>query len=92
MGYVDHALRDYQSRMGHLVQADAWYQYQLEMLRTMLTRMQIVLEDEGVPEEMIRSVIRCLIYGSPDPSEAIIRQNYEQQAKDLLQHVGLTRV
>ena len=47
---------------------DAPWQFQHAVLRDMLTRLEVILEDEGVAPETIERVIRCMLYGAPSPS------------------------
>lgn len=65
---------------------DPWYQYQKDALRDLLIRLEAVLEDEEVPEETARRVIRCMLYGSPHASDAVLRVHQQEQIAQVLQN------
>lgn len=60
----------YLQRMGqHGRRPDsAVYRFQLDTLRETLTRLEVVLQDEGVPDDTVERVIRAMLYGSPSPA------------------------
>jgi hypothetical protein len=54
---------------------DAWlndpsHHYLVTWLDTMLTAVDMVLEDEGVSEEVRARAIRTVVYGGPNPADA----------------------
>jgi hypothetical protein len=65
---------------------DPHFQYHTTVLRELLTRLEIVLADEGVDEETALRVIRGMIYGSPHASDAVLRAAQQQQITELVQH------
>ncbi len=52
---------------------DATYSAQDRWLRGMLRLVDEVMEHEGVPEQVRERVVRCVLYGSPDSSDAVVR-------------------
>jgi hypothetical protein len=65
-------------------QLDGLYQYEMTILRDMLDRLEVILDDEGVPPEVAQRVIRCMLYGSPSPAAAEERMRRENETADLL--------
>ena len=60
-------------------QLDAAYQFQLSVMRDTLDRLEVILEDEGVPREITERVIRCMIYGAPSPADAEYRMRQQDE-------------
>ncbi len=52
---------------------DAEYHRQVHTLRHLLGLVDAVLEDEGIPERTRERVVRCVLYGTPDPTDATLR-------------------
>jgi hypothetical protein len=77
----DHFRRAGRPRDGQL---DAAYQYQLSVLRDILSRLEVILEDEGVPQETAERVIRCMIYGAPSPADAEYRMRQQDEMVRML--------
>jgi hypothetical protein len=73
-----------QPRDGHL---DARYAYQWAILRDMLARLEVILDDEDVPRETAERVLRCLLYGAPSAADAEQRMEREQAMIDLMARV-----
>lgn len=65
---------------------DPHFQHHNHVLREILERLEIVLEDEGVPEDTIRRAIRCMLYGSPHTSDAELRQEQQKLLAEVLQN------
>jgi hypothetical protein len=65
-------------------QLDGLYQYEVTLLRDMLDRLEVVLDDEGVPREVAERVIRCMLYGSPSPAAAEERMRRESETAEML--------
>lgn len=63
---------------------DAVSQWQYTWLSEMVERLVIVMEDEGVPDETARRVLRCWLYGAPTEAEGMIREQQAQRIKDLM--------
>jgi hypothetical protein len=63
---------------------DAHFQYQTFVLQDLVDRLEIIMDDEGIPEEKIRRVIRCMLYGSPHPADALVREEQQKQITELL--------
>ena len=82
-------MEDYFRRTGYPgAQAlDAAYQYQVTVLRDFLERLEVILDDEQVPQSTAQRVLRCLLYGSPSVADAELRMQQTGQIKDLLARV-----
>lgn len=93
MSYAGQIMEDYFRRTGRAGTAalDAAYQYQVTVLRDLLDRLEVILADEGVPGEVARRVIRCMLYGSPSVADAQLRMEQEERMKDLLAQCALPR-
>lgn len=63
---------------------DGLYQYEITLLRDMLDRLEVILDDEGVPREVAVRVIRCMLYGSPSPAAAQERMRRDAELADRL--------
>ena len=63
---------------------DAAYQFEMTVLRDMLSRLEVILEDEGVSRETIERVIRCMLYGSPSLADAELRMQQDAEMVKLL--------
>jgi hypothetical protein len=63
---------------------DGLYQYEMTVLRDMLSRLEVILDDEGVDREVAQRVIRCMLYGSPSPAAAEERIRRDAETAKLL--------
>jgi hypothetical protein len=63
---------------------DGLYQYEITLLRDMLDRLEVILDDEGVPREIATRVIRCMLYGSPSPAAAEERMRREAEVVKMM--------
>jgi hypothetical protein len=63
---------------------DGLYQYEITLLRDMLDRLEVILDDEGVPREVAQRVIRCMLYGSPSRAAAEERVRREAEVVKLM--------
>jgi hypothetical protein len=54
---------------------DARYAAEFSFMRRMLTALDIVMEDEGIPEQTRLRIIRTLVYGAPDEAAALARMD-----------------
>jgi len=80
----------YQRRMsgaGKAASTDPMYQFQTTWLRSMLDLADMVMEDEGVPPDVRRRVVRGVLYGSPNVADAELRV---QQHEVMVQHLSET--
>jgi len=86
VGYAAEIIRDYFRRTGQPgdQRLDACYQYEMTVLRDMLSRLEVILDDEGVPREVAIRVIRCMVYGSPSPAAAEERMRREAEMVKIL--------
>lgn len=89
MSYAGQIMEDYFRRTGRpgAMGLDAAYQYQVSVLRDILERLEVVLDDEGVPAETVTRVIRHMLYGSPSVADAEMRMQQDERMKDLLNRV-----
>ena len=86
MSYVAEAIRSYSERTGRPGDdaLDAAYMYEWAVLRDMLSRLEVILDDEGVPREIAVRVIRAMLYGSPPPAAAEQRMRREAETAQML--------
>ena len=86
MSFSGHLVESYQQRTGQPRDRhrDAAYSYQWAVLRDMLARLEVILDDEGVPRETAERVLRCLLYGSPSVVDADDRMERDAELKKLL--------
>lgn len=84
-GFANDLIRQHFVRTGapQPTAIDAAYQYQMTLLREMLTRLEIILEDEGVEQAAIERVLRCMLYGAPSEAEALMRMEQQERLVDL---------
>jgi hypothetical protein len=92
MSHAGQIIEDYFQRKGQPRDSalDAAYQFEMTMLRDMLSRLEVILDDEGVGPDTRERVIRCMLYGSPSPAAAEMRMRQEQEMVDLLNRTSLT--
>ena len=86
MSYAAEAIRAYSARTGRPADnaLDAAYMYEWAVLRDMLDRLEVILDDEDVPREVAVRVIRCMLYGSPSPAAAEQRMRRDAEMVKLL--------
>jgi len=86
MGYASALIESYFRRLGHppATAMDGVWQFEHAMLRDMLSRLEVILEDEGVDHATAERVIRCLLYGSPSPAVAEMRMRETERQVELL--------
>lgn len=80
-------MRRYEERMPGTARArnhDPHFNYQTTWLRHMLSLADVVMEDGGVPVEVRERVVRCLLYGSPNPAEAELRMEQQELLTEAL--------
>lgn len=89
MSYANHLVETYRDRTGQPRDSalDGAWQYQWTVLRDMLSCLEVILDDEGVPRETAVRVLRCLLYGSPSVADAELRMGQEQRMMELLARV-----
>lgn len=87
MGYSSKLVDDYFRRrhIPHEAHLDAFYSYELSLLRDMLDRLEVILDDEGVPRDVAVRVLRCLLYGSPSAVAAEMRMAQEKEIIRLME-------
>ena len=86
MSYAHQLVADYFRRRNvpadsHL---DGLYQYEMTILRDMLDRLEVILDDEGVDRKTAQRVIRCMLYGSPSPAAAEERMRRDAEMVTLM--------
>ena len=89
MSYAHQIVTDYFRRRNvppdsHL---DGLYQYEMTLLRDMLDRLEVILDDEGVDRETAKRVIRCILYGSPSPAAAEERMRRDREMVNLMERL-----
>lgn len=52
---------------------DPQYHMQVRWMRRTFTALDLAMEDEGIPEQVRDRILRTLIHGAPDESEALQR-------------------
>lgn len=89
MSLSGHLVESYQRRTGQPRDndRDAFYAYEWSVLRDMLARLEVILDDEGVPRETAERVLRCLIYGSPSAADADRRMERDAEMVNLMARV-----
>jgi hypothetical protein len=89
MSFSSRLVESYQQRAGipRDGQLDAAYAYQWTLLRDMLARLEVILDDEGVSRETAERVLRCLLYGAPSVADADMRMEQHGRMVDLLARV-----
>jgi len=89
VGYANALIEDYFRRLGHPRDSamDAVWQFEHIMLRDMLSRLEVILEDEGVEPATAERVIRCMLYGSPSPAVAELRMRQADEQVKLLERL-----
>lgn len=89
MSHAGKLIEDYFQRKGQPrdTALDAAYQFEMTVLRDMISRLEVILEDEGVPSETAVRVIRCLLYGAPSAADAELRMQQQAEMVKLLQEM-----
>jgi hypothetical protein len=80
---VDKLINQWLYRMPDAAQAyrhDAMYHAQIKWLRRLMVAADMAMEAEGVPEQARDRVVRSLILGAPDESEALARTEQMEKA------------
>jgi hypothetical protein len=88
VSYARHVVEAYFRRTGRPGDQalDAAYQFEVSVLRDVLSRLEAILDDEGVPRETAERIIRCMVYGAPSPTDAELRMQQSERMIDLLSH------
>jgi hypothetical protein len=79
---VDEVMDSHRARMPGAAAAGATdpnYQYHWRLMRTILALADIVMEDEDVPVDVRRRVVRGVVYGGPNVADAEHRVATAQQ-------------
>lgn len=86
MSFTAHLIERYFERTGLPRDGarDAVYQWEWAILRDMLGRLEVILDDEQVPRETAERVLRCLLYGHPSAADADLRMQQDERITDLL--------
>lgn len=85
--FIQDALRRYHFRVqgGRAHNQDTQHYMQWRWIESMLNVVDMVLEDNDIPEDVRRRVTTQIIYGGPDPSQAEERvAAREREIKDLM--------
>jgi hypothetical protein len=91
MSRADHLWQSYTRRMGISSTAyrDGAYNYSLNMLRDLLRRLEVILEDENVAPETAARILRCLLYGAPSAADAEERIHMQEEIVKAMQQTPL---
>jgi uncharacterized protein YerC len=85
---VDELFRSYTERTGiaQTAQRDAQFNYSLDVLRDVLQRLEVILDDEGIDQAVATRILRCLLYGAPSEADALdrIRQHEEETMRQMM--------
>ena len=86
MTYAGRLVEEYFERKGqpHASALDAAYQFEMTVLRDMLSRLEVILSDEGVDRATTLRVIRCMLYGAPSPAAAELRMRQDAEMVKVL--------
>lgn len=79
-------IEDYYYRTGQPGDSalDGAFMYERAVLRDMLTRLEVIHRDLGVPTEITTQVIRAMLYGSPSPAAAELRMREHERMTEML--------
>ncbi len=78
----EHARRNLENQIAY--HHDAQFRYQTRMLATVLHLVDEVLEHEGIPASVRTRVVRCVLYGSPNPADALLRIDQHREAAEAM--------
>lgn len=87
MRLTDDLIESYFARTGQpkAHRLDAAYAYQWELLRDLMKRLEVILEDEdSVTPEAATRVLRALLYGAPSAADAELRMRQQDEMVKLL--------
>jgi hypothetical protein len=86
VSYAHDLIADYFKRTGQAQDSalDGAYRYHLGGLRDILSRLEVILDDEGVPRETAQRVMRCLLYGVPSVADAELRMRQQEEMVRLI--------
>jgi hypothetical protein len=82
---VDELIDRYLDRVHRASEADlmdATYHAMIGWMRRLLTSVDMVMEDEGIPEAIRLRIIRAAIYGAPDETAALDRIDAHRRAAE----------
>lgn len=85
---VDDAIARYEQRRPKAAAAnnlDPTYSALAKYVESILHLVDMVLEDEDIPVDTRRNVVRCILYGSPNPVDAEMRM---ENLAALREHLG----
>jgi Mn-dependent DtxR family transcriptional regulator len=94
MGYASALVESYFRRVGYPSDSaiDGVWQFEHAVLRDMLSRLEVILDDEDVDRPTAERIIRCLLYGSPSPAVAELRERETKRTIELMQRLPPTPV
>lgn len=89
MSVAESLIRTYYARTGQPrdSELDAAFAYQRALLRDMMGRLEVILQDEDVPQEVVVRVLRCLLYGAPSPADAELRIEQDARLAEALSRI-----
>jgi hypothetical protein len=89
---TDEMWESYLTRSGgwEMFDKEPSYRMQMEVLRDWVHQLGIVLEDEGVPDELAERILRGVLYGSPNVADAEQRMRDHEAMMDLLKRSAMS--
>jgi len=66
---------------------DGAFMYQRAVLRDLLERLEVIMDDVGAPREVTSRVIRHMLYGSPSVADAELRVQQDKRLAELAAQV-----
>lgn len=81
---ADDVLSAYFERYGvaeKAYQLDPWTHAHIKWLNRTIAMMDIAMDDEGIPEETRRRVLRTVVYGSADDPQVALDRMADQEEK-----------
>ncbi|WP_157124208.1 hypothetical protein [Nocardia pseudovaccinii] len=88
---ADRMMNDYlrRTRQRHHDELDTAYQYEMKLMRNVIRRLAVIMEDEQIPDETITHVIRGVLYGAPSEVDAEMRMQQHEAMTKLAQTAPL---
>ena len=86
MTFAEHLVAEHFRRTGQAGSQplDGAHQYQVSVLRDLLGRLEIILEDEMIDSPKAERIMRCLLYGAPGRADAELRVQQQERTTELL--------
>lgn len=92
--HASHLLADHLRRLGISKPADGPWQFQVEVLRSLLAKLDVIMQDEQppIPEAQRDRIMRCLLYGGvPGAAEAGLRDEITDLTRSVSRNGGISQ-